>query len=70
MGLAVPPPAGQYLENLGVGKEDLRDIPLAFALPPAASVRQFLSVEEEEGGSGIGIEMGLLLSKWSALSVE
>ncbi|KAM0415639.1 hypothetical protein ACHAPT_013411 [Fusarium lateritium] len=71
MGFRLPAEAKQYFKDLGSGKEELKDIPLAFTLPPAAAVREFLSGEEEEGvDSASGIEMGLLLSKWSALSID
>ncbi|KAH6973694.1 putative C6 transcription factor [Ilyonectria sp. MPI-CAGE-AT-0026] len=67
--IGVPPESAPHFENLMTGKEDLKDIPLAIALPPVEAVRKFLSVEDGECG-GPGIEMGLLLSKWSTLSIE
>ncbi|KAF5018796.1 hypothetical protein F66182_9214 [Fusarium sp. NRRL 66182] len=70
MGFELPTESRQYFKALGTGKEELQDMPLGFTLPSAGSVRELLSADDENDGSQMGIEMGLLLSKWSALSVE
>lgn len=67
--MPIPPIAAQYLENLGTGKEDLRDIPLALALPQADVVRDLLA-DDASDAQQFGGEMGALLSKWSALSID
>ena len=68
LNVAVPARAVPCFQNLGAGKEELRDIPLAFVLPQTESVRHLLG-QEEEAPEGL-IEMGMLLSKWSVLSIE
>ncbi|KAH8194624.1 hypothetical protein TruAng_011217 [Truncatella angustata] len=67
--MPILPAAMQYLENLGAGKESLRDVPLAFALPQADAVRELLS-DDDSDGQQLCSEMGVLLSKWSSLSIE
>lgn len=67
--MPIPSLAAQYLENLGTGKESLRDIPLAFALPQVDAVRELLSDDDSDAQQLSG-EMGVLLSRWSALSVD
>ncbi|KAK5991212.1 Notoamide biosynthesis transcriptional activator notL'-like protein [Cladobotryum mycophilum] len=75
LGVAVPVLAQPYLEDLGSGREELRDIPLAFALPQVAEVRKLLldssgDVGQDDGLDKTEIEMGVLLSKWSSMSIE
>ncbi|PHH93301.1 hypothetical protein CDD83_8000 [Cordyceps sp. RAO-2017] len=68
LNVAVPARAFPYLQSLDGGKEELRDIPMAFALPQADTIRSLLAEDGEEAGSLV--EMGALLSKWSTLSIE
>ena len=69
--LEVPIPSGatSFLEELGAGKDELRDVPLAFALPQSGTMRKLLA-DEGDDSSQMGVEMGLLLSKWSTLSID
>ncbi|KAF7554129.1 hypothetical protein G7Z17_g3135 [Cylindrodendrum hubeiense] len=69
--LKVPLPAESlpHFQNLSHGNEELKDIPLALALPPIEAVRTFLLMDADEYGAP-GIEMGALISKWSTLSIE
>lgn len=66
--LPLPALAQPFLEDFGSGKEELRDIPLAFALPQAAAVRKIFSGVAEDDLEGI--ELGDLLSRWSTLSID
>lgn len=65
----IPPAALPYLEFNAEAKESLRDIPLAFALPQVGAVRGLL-FDEDADTQNLGTEMGMLLSKWSALSTD
>ncbi|KAH7202425.1 hypothetical protein DER44DRAFT_787234 [Fusarium oxysporum] len=67
---ALPTEASQYFKELGAGKEEVLDIPIAFTLPSAASVRQLLSADSGENSLEMGTEIGLLLSRWSSLLVD
>lgn len=42
----LPPQASPFFDNLGAGKEELLDIPLAFSLPHVDSVRKLLGVRQ------------------------
>lgn len=66
---AIPPDALPYLENLGSKKDDLRDIPLAFAIPDTALVRSMLTESGDEGSADLA-EMGKLLARWSAFTID
>ncbi|KAH7187276.1 putative C6 transcription factor [Fusarium oxysporum] len=69
-GFALPTEASQFFKELGSGKEELLDMPIAFTLPSVASVRQLLSADSGDNSLEMGIEIGLLLSRWSSLSVD
>ncbi|KAM5362707.1 hypothetical protein ACJA88_013903 [Fusarium oxysporum] len=69
-GFALPTEASQFFKELGSGKEELLDMPIAFTLPSVASVRQLLSADSGDNNLEMGIEIGLLLSRWSSLSVD
>lgn len=69
MGLAIPPAARPHFADLRVGQAQLRDVPISFVLPGWDDVSEFLShdggiVQEE----GLGVEMGMLIAKWNAMS--
>ncbi|KAG5945456.1 hypothetical protein E4U53_006704 [Claviceps sorghi] len=66
--VALPPTARPYYENLGSKKEAFRDIPISFALPEQNHVRRMLADASVQKGRGE--DMGTLLSKWSAMSIE
>ncbi|KAJ3498502.1 hypothetical protein NLG97_g1076 [Lecanicillium saksenae] len=66
--LAIPARALPYLQNLGMGKEELVDIPLAFAIPETVVVRSLLTYDND--GADDLKEMGSLLSKWSSLTID
>ena len=69
MKLQLPPTAQDYFDTLNIAGESLTETPVAFVMPPVGEVRELLS---DEGGddSSVGAELGILLSKWSSLSME
>ncbi|KAG5981442.1 hypothetical protein E4U55_002946 [Claviceps digitariae] len=67
--VALPPEARPYYENLGSRKELFRDIPISFALPEQNHVRSML-MDSSAAQRGRAEDMGTLLSKWSAMSIE
>lgn len=67
--MPLPDAAIPLLKNLGGEKESWRDIPIAFVLPQADAIRELLA-DDSDGISELGGEMGTLLSKWSALSID
>jgi hypothetical protein len=64
----LPPSAMACFINLGAGKEDLNDIPVAFIIPLHKQVQEMLG--DDEDLSEIGGQLGILLSKWSVLSLQ
>lgn len=52
-----------------LGKDLLMDVPMSFSIPLDEDVRQSLFSEQQEADPGISTELGLLLSKWSRLSI-
>ncbi|KAG5987782.1 hypothetical protein E4U43_004946, partial [Claviceps pusilla] len=66
--VALPPEARPYYEDLGSRKESFRDIPISFALPEQNHVRRMLTDSSVRRGKAE--DMGTLLSKWSAMSIE
>ncbi|KAK2603543.1 hypothetical protein QQS21_004312 [Conoideocrella luteorostrata] len=66
--ISIPPPARQYYFNLGKEKSEFRDIPISFALPEQNNVRKLLT--DSSRPKGRVEDMGTLLSKWSAMSIE
>jgi hypothetical protein len=65
----IPQSALQYFENLGPGKDELKDIPVGYIIPQQDEIRELLSDDGKDSGR-IAVELGTLLAKWSALSVE
>ncbi|KAG6019116.1 hypothetical protein E4U41_003392, partial [Claviceps citrina] len=75
--VALPPAARPYYDDLGGRKEALRDLPISFALPEQNTVRRMLtspsasaSASAPAPGGRRAEDMGTLLSKWSAMSIE
>jgi hypothetical protein len=68
--VAVPARALPYLQGLGSGKEELRDLPLAFAHPQTEAIRHLLGGEDGGADTKALAEMGTLLSKWSAMCID
>ena len=67
--MPIPTIAEPSFEGLGITKEELLDVPLAFTLPKTDAVRKLLCNGGDESRK-MGVEMGRLLSKWGALSIE
>ncbi|PFH61397.1 hypothetical protein XA68_17449 [Ophiocordyceps unilateralis] len=65
--VAVPARSLPYLQGLGAGNEEPADTSLAFALPPIEAMRNLL---REDGEVEALVEMGQLLEKWNAMSIE
>jgi hypothetical protein len=53
--------------NLGMGKEELQDIPLAFIIPQHKQVQEALGGDEDS--EEIAGQLGVLLTKWSVMSL-
>jgi hypothetical protein len=64
--LTLPPKVLQYIENVGLARENYRDIPLAFAIPQHDSIRGILSGGDDDLAE-TSTQLGGLLSKWSAI---
>lgn len=64
----IPQQAVSFLNDLEVDKNDLNDLPLSLALPQSDAMRDLL-VEDDES-SDVGVEMRLLLAKWSTMSIS
>lgn len=71
MKMEIPPAAVPYLANTEhlLGEEELRDVPVALTIPYADAVRQLVP-EDGRRWSGTGLDLGTLLSKWSAMTLE
>lgn len=71
MGLAIPRAALPYFTDLRVGQAQLQDVPISFVLPGWDDMTEFLShdggIAQEEG---LGVEMGMLIAKWNAMSTS
>ena len=64
----IPVSALPYFQNTGEEMARLKDLPASLMLIPRYDMRDFLEVDGE-GADKIEPELGLLLAKWSALSV-
>ncbi|KAH6677869.1 hypothetical protein F5X68DRAFT_264025 [Plectosphaerella plurivora] len=71
MGLPIPPATRPYFTDLRVGQAQLQDVPISFVLPGWDDMTEFLShdggIAQEEG---LGVEMGMLITKWNAMSTS
>lgn len=65
----IPSSALAYFTDLGSGKEDLRDVPVAFMIPRYDEMQEVLS-DDGADSSQVAGQLGVLLAKWSALSLE
>ena len=69
MKLQLPPAAQDYFDTLSVAGESLTETPVAFVMPPIEEVRELLS-DDGTDSSRAGAELGVLLAKWSSLSMD
>jgi hypothetical protein len=65
----IPPSAQRWIDSVGSQKDELRDVPMGFVIPQYDEIRQLLS-DDEHDSSQIGSELGTLISKWSAMTIE
>jgi hypothetical protein len=67
----IPAPAVTYLENTNeaVGEKELRDLPVALRIPYLDAGGN-LARQDGRDVTAQGAELGVLLSKWSAMSLE
>lgn len=64
----IPANAVEYLAEAKIAKDLLMDVPMSFSFPLDEEIRQSLFSEQQD--PGIGTELGMLLSKWSRLSIQ
>ena len=64
----IPASALPYLQNTGEERARLKDVAASLLLMQPYDMREFLE-EVSEGADKVELELGLLLAKWSALSV-
>lgn len=69
MQMSVPVEAVPYFDGPGAEKSTIVDLPISIALPETREAREMLGSSERNGGKG-GLEMGMLISKWSKMSLE
>ena len=77
-GKAIPLEARQYFERSTQQREELKDVPVSFALPVQEDVRALLLEDNEDGTetsdaeskSSLGGDLAVLLEKWGAMSVS
>jgi hypothetical protein len=66
--VALPPLSKRYFENLDRAKHTFRDI--SFALPEESKKKVLMAGREGPQPKFRGDDMGSLLFKWSAMSIE
>lgn len=74
LGLEIPPAARWCFENLDFNGDDLKDIPVSYALPLHEQVRKSLLTNGEGSDDHeereMGIQMGALISRWNGMSMS
>lgn len=71
MKVKIPPAAVPYLEttNETLGEKELRDLPVALRIPYVDAAGN-LAPDDGQNMTPQGAELGVLLAKWSALSLS
>lgn len=75
LGQDIPPSAKWCFENLEFTEDDLKDVPVSFALPLQEEMRRLLltngegAYTAEDRDMGAQIQLGALLSKWNGMSM-
>lgn len=73
-GQEIPPAATWCFENLDFNVDDLKDVPVSYALPLHEQVRRSLltngEVDDEHEEREMGVQMGKLISRWNGMSMS
>lgn len=74
LGQDIPPAAKWCFENLEFTGDDLKDVPVSYALPLHEQMRKSLLTTGEETESvedrEMGVQMGALISRWNGMSMS
>ncbi|KAK2615012.1 hypothetical protein N8I77_001791 [Diaporthe amygdali] len=74
LGQEIPPAARWCFENLEFNGDDLKDVPVSYALPLHEEMRKSLLTNSEGADADedheIALQMGALISKWNGLSMS
>lgn len=74
LGQEIPPAAKWCFENLEFTGDDLKDVPVSYALPLHEDMRKSLLTngKESEGDEDreTGVQMGALISRWNGMSMS
>lgn len=73
-GQEIPPAAKWCFENLDFNEDDLRDVPVSYALPMHDQMRKSLLTTGEESDGvedrEMSVQMGALISRWNGMSMS
>jgi hypothetical protein len=73
LGQEIPPAAKWCFENLDFNADDLKDVPVSYALPLQEQMRKSLLTDGEDSYDHehreMGVQMGALISKWNGMSM-
>lgn len=74
LGQEIPPSAKWCFENLEFTGDDLKDVPVSYALPLHEQMRKSLLKNGEENerveDREMGVQMGALISRWNGMSMS
>ena len=74
LGQDIPPAAKWCFENLEFNGDDLKDVPVSYALPLHEQMRKsLLTIGAESDGVDdreMGVQMGALISRWNGMSMS
>lgn len=75
LGQEIPPAAKWCFDNLDFNEDDLKDVPVSYALPLHNEMRTFLLTNGEDGEGNENREMGVLqmgalISRWNDMSMS
>lgn len=73
LGQEIPPAARWCFENLEFNVDDLKDVPVSYALPLHEHMRKSLLTNGEDSDGvedrEMGVQMGALISRWNGMSM-